>query len=721
METIRCPRCNKLLRADAQSCSRCGAIIPARRTARKIGGSTDVLSQPTHPPASPHRAGHYSGLHPEDQPFQSSFFQRIQRSPESFVAKADMGAPVELEENAPAILPQQSVWTEEARAAQEVGEGEEDEKRAFGVLADLPTLPPRRTLVTPIPDIPTNIIPRKPARKTRLVHLLIGCSLICFLMASSLLAFLLLSKSRAGQAGPRLLALPGELRVGDTLQLSGSGFAARHAVTLLRDARAALRDGQGKPVAPVTNEQGAFQALVPITAAWSIGVHRLEASQGNLLASTSLTIQAALAGLPRLQLGVSHIDLGAGNPGTLSHKNMTLTNAGGGQVAWTAKSSVSWLSLNPSGGVFAGNALVVLTVNRSNLAPQAYLGQVLFTQKQGSSQTLYVSMTVDTTQANLVLSTASLAFAGSPAQSPAGQEIVIQNSGGQTLNWTAGSTTSDGTNWLSTTPASGTLSSNASAVVTVNVDTLNMALGTYQGSLNFSYAGGPAQQVAVTLTVNPPPQPIMHVLLQSLSFATNQGFNPPPQSFAISNTGNAPLDWVIHANATGQTYLGISPVSGSVPPGQSVRVSIAPLLGSANGTINSTLTIQDSDSGTTVPAQQVKVSIAITNQPIITPFYSYLEFDHDSTYTDTSELLIFSNSGSLPLHWALTQSAPVPWLSVDTTSGTLAAGSDTYVNVECVSSQMKPGTYTVTLTIKDTDKGTVVAPQAVTVTLVVSG
>ena len=30
------------------------------------------LTKPSIPPASPHRVGHYSGLHPEDQPYQSS-------------------------------------------------------------------------------------------------------------------------------------------------------------------------------------------------------------------------------------------------------------------------------------------------------------------------------------------------------------------------------------------------------------------------------------------------------------------------------------------------------------------------------------------------------------------------------------------------------------------------------------------------------------------------
>lgn len=715
METIRCPRCNKLLRADAQSCIRCGVSITPGKVSKKRAGAS-APSRPTSPPASPHRAGHYSGLHPEDQPFQSSFFVRVQRAPESAPIETDASTLLELdlaqsEDDAPQLP---------ARPDLSPLEEDEDNSAEMSALADLPTLYPQHVPTMPIAETPLPALPRSSVHRIRVVPLLITGAVICFLVASSLLTFLLLSKNRPHAAEPGLIALPGELRVGDILQLSGSGFEAHHVVSLSRDGHTPLQDEQGRQALPTTDARGGFQVHIPITAAWSIGVHRLLASEGDFETSTSLTIQAAVSGPPRLQLGVSRIDLGAGNPGTLAQKNMTLANAGGGRVTWTAHSNSPWLSVSPASGSFAGNVVVMLTANRANLVPQAYQGQIVFTQDQGASQTLYVSMTVNTTPANLVLSTASLAFAGTPVQSPAGQTIVLQNSGGQTLNWTSGSTTTGSVNWLSVSPVSGTLDPNASASLTISVNSVGMALGSYQGALSFSYPGGPAQQVAVTLAVNPPPVPVMHLSTQNLSFSTKQGFDPPAQSFTISNSGNGPLNWTISADSTGQAYLTISPTRGTVQPGQSARVSIAPRTGSANGTLKSTLIVADSDSaGSTVPAQQVGISIAITNEPVITVSNTSLEFDHDSAYTDSSTLLVFTNSGSLPLNWAITQSAAASWLSFDTTSGTLAAGDGTYINVRCVSNQVRPGTYTVTLTLRDTDAGTVVAPRTITITLVV--
>lgn len=61
MNTKRCVHCGKLSRADAEYCTRC----------------RHNFSHISTPPASPHRAGHYSGLHPEDQPYQSSFMPAL--------------------------------------------------------------------------------------------------------------------------------------------------------------------------------------------------------------------------------------------------------------------------------------------------------------------------------------------------------------------------------------------------------------------------------------------------------------------------------------------------------------------------------------------------------------------------------------------------------------------------------------------------------------------
>src|SRR2546422_11185644 len=106
MDTKRCAYCSQLPRADAEICSLCGhAFTPRPQGINRIvmlsegaesmgrsapGGNhqgrpvsvTMSMHQRSIPPASPHRAGHYSGLHPEDQPYQSTMLA-VQRPPES--------------------------------------------------------------------------------------------------------------------------------------------------------------------------------------------------------------------------------------------------------------------------------------------------------------------------------------------------------------------------------------------------------------------------------------------------------------------------------------------------------------------------------------------------------------------------------------------------------------------------------------------------------------
>ena len=98
---------------------------------------------------------------------------------------------------------------------------------------------------------------------------------------------------------------------------------------------------------------------------------------------------------PQLKLSTSHIDFGASN----TQHALTLTNAGGQQVNWQAgvDSNSSWLGISPTFGTLSKQDTATITVNRSNLAVQAYTGYINFFQ-QGTNipLTLKVTMSVTT-------------------------------------------------------------------------------------------------------------------------------------------------------------------------------------------------------------------------------------------------------------------------------------------------------------------------------------
>ncbi len=115
------------------------------------------------------------------------------------------------------------------------------------------------------------------------------------------------------------------------------------------------------------------------------------------------------------------------------------------------------------------------------------------------------------------------------------------------------------------------------------------------------------------------------------------------------------------------------------------------------------------------------VNITVLDQPQISLSTTGLDFSNDSTLQSSSQLLVITNTGSSDLNWAITiPSDATGWLSVDTSSGTLAPGESVVVDVTCDSSQLTTGSYTAALQVGDSDPGTPVTPQTVDITLTVS-
>src|SRR5579884_3990407 len=55
--------------------------IPEQHAYHRSPSQSSVSARATGEVASPHRAGHYSGLHPEDQPYQSEEIRNPRRAP----------------------------------------------------------------------------------------------------------------------------------------------------------------------------------------------------------------------------------------------------------------------------------------------------------------------------------------------------------------------------------------------------------------------------------------------------------------------------------------------------------------------------------------------------------------------------------------------------------------------------------------------------------------
>ena len=210
--------------------------------------------------------------------------------------------------------------------------------------------------------------------------------------------------------------------------------------------------------------------------------------------------------------------------------------------------------------------------------------------------------------------------------------------------------------------------------------------------------------------------PAIAITPSALSFSAIQGTHPAPQSFTISNTGNAPLNWAATEDVKGSAFAPVSPKQGTIPPGKTAVITVTlNITGAPAGFINALITISDTDKGTRVPSQQV--AITILNQAVINVSSTTMTF----TTTNSTQSLVITNTGSALLNWKVELEQPLlPWLSVDVTGGTLSPGGSQTVKVTCDSTDLPAGNHTATLVISDTDTGTPVVPQDVQVILNVS-
>jgi hypothetical protein len=187
---------------------------------------------------------------------------------------------------------------------------------------------------------------------------------------------------------------------------------------------------------------------------------------------------------------------------------------------------------------------------------------------------------------------------------PAAQTLSITNTGGGTLNWTAGETAA----WLSLNPTSGTTTTETDAI-TVSVDTTGLTANTYTASITFTDPGAtnPTQQVPVTLTVTPPSPTIGQSPTFLTFIAQEGGAQPAVQALNITNTGKGTLSWSVSESAS---WLTLSPTSGTTTTEtDAISVSIN-TTGLLTNTYTAPITITASAASNT--PQQVQVTLAIT-------------------------------------------------------------------------------------------------------------
>ena len=201
------------------------------------------------------------------------------------------------------------------------------------------------------------------------------------------------------------------------------------------------------------------------------------------------------------------------------------------------------------------------------------------------------------------LNPTSLSFTAQQGGSnPAPKTVSISNTGGGTLTWSA----SDGTGWLSLSPASGT----GNGTVTASVVIGSLTAGSYSGAITVSATGAPSVTVPVTFAVTA--ATTINLSPSSLSYAATQGAaNPTNQNISLTNSGGT-LNWTVGDNAS---WMAVSPASGS---GSSTLTTSVNTAGLSAGTYNGTLTVSAAGASSKTVTVTLTVNAPATSSATLT-------------------------------------------------------------------------------------------------------
>lgn len=287
------------------------------------------------------------------------------------------------------------------------------------------------------------------------------------------------------------------------------------------------------------------------------------------------------------------------------------------------------------------------------------------------------------------------------------QAIQITNTGTGTLNWTASVT--QGANWLSVQPTSGT----APATATLTMNASALTAGTYVGRVRISgQAGvvGSPVDVTVNLTVTAPAAPRLSIDPTSITLSVQSG-QSSTQQVQIANTGAGTLSWTA-ALINGSPWLSFSPSSGTAPGTLTLTLDAVSLqAGQYTGTVRVT-----GAAGTVNSPQDISVNLTVTAPPAPRLSVAPTEIDLtlESGQSETSPIQI-GNTGAGSLSWTAALIGAVPWLTFSPSSDT--APSTMTAAISAV--DLQPGQYSGKIRITGAS-GVQNSPQDVTVNLTVT-
>ena len=447
-------------------------------------------------------------------------------------------------------------------------------------------------------------------------------------------------------------------------------------------------------------------------------------SAGTQTLPVSLTIGQPAA--PAMSVSASTLNYSAiAGSSSPPSQSVTLSNSGGSTLSWQASAITAvggnWLTVSPASGVVASQQSATLSIGAtlSTLVPGTYSGTVTLTGTDsaghvaaGSPQLIQISFVVSAPCGVTMMPTALSLVGVSGQASVTPQPVTLTASGAcaDSLNWGAASSSA----WLVPTATTGSFSLSSAGTINVGASLTGLTPGTYQATLTVtttdSVTGaviGTPQKIAVTLTVQTPCT-LSAPSQSALSFAADAGQSAGTQTFTVSVSGSCvgvvTLTPTI-AVSSGTGWLAVTPSSAAVAVGGSATFTVsasATSLTAGNYTGSISLAGVNGTASIAGSPQVVGVTLAVASPPVLAASAGTASIH--GTYGVISQPVVIANSGGGTLNWSATAGSGTPsFLSLSATSGSLAAGANTSINMVANTPNVTSGNYTINVTVTATE------------------
>ena len=308
-------------------------------------------------------------------------------------------------------------------------------------------------------------------------------------------------------------------------------------------------------------------------------------------------------------------------------------------------------------------------------------------------------------------------------------EYSLRNTGNAAINWTATKTA----DWLTVTPAAGTLEAdggNVTVTVSINATAVNaLPPDQHQDTVTFNALNGLGTTTRpVVLIVGEILKEGFAILeadgLDAWGFAGGTSFSPATKTFTIRNVGMKAADWTATKTAN---WVTLSSSGGTLTAGTSTTVT---------ATINSaeaqTLTAGSYTDKITFHRAVILESELVATRPVsltidtratqgtlsVTPAGGLVSTGYaGAPFAPTSKNFTLRNVGNAPIDWTIAKT--MNWVTLSQAGGTLEAGASTVVTV-IINAALAPASGndnndTITFTNSTNGNGTTTRPVSLSI------